>query len=235
MFGSGPSVGRVWTAEDLEPTSVLGYTGSLRKGFSGGDTRGYTMASPNLPMFRADMAQRSQALNFIAEMAASANRQAFQSRENELERQSRERMAADAAGVKVGGLDVRRLALVQDMPPGPLRDRAIDDIPGLTPAQKVDLKYGSLISSEKLTKNTIGSLAPYLSEGSDYAGLATALAEKRGITPAVLSGRMYELTDPGFWSWNRFTNRLSPNELEPEKAVEYNILQRLLQAQQPRR
>lgn len=82
-----PVAPRVWTEADLDPTHTLGYTGSLRKAFSGGDTYGYTIPSPNLPLFRADMASRAQGLNFAAEMANSLGRQAFQASENEKDRQ----------------------------------------------------------------------------------------------------------------------------------------------------
>lgn len=86
LYNGMAPVGHVWTEADLEPTSVLGYTGSLRKAFSGGDTYGYTTPSPNLALFRADQARQAQGLNFAAEMANALGRQAFQASENEKDR-----------------------------------------------------------------------------------------------------------------------------------------------------
>jgi len=230
MYNGMAPVPRQWTAEDLEPTSVLGYTGSLRKAFSGGDTRGYTMASPNLPLFRADMAQRSQAMNFIAEMAANANRQQFAAAEGERNRSAEMERLRMTLGSRDENNRMRQLADIAAMPLGPTRSALVNRIEGLSPEQKAENALGPILQ-KIMAPEHLGAIVPLVDEQTDYGGLGQALA-KRNLTGEVLSKRLSDIQarPHGFlprWGLGR--------SLSPQEQNEMSLLERLVQAQQPRR
>jgi hypothetical protein len=242
MNGMAP-VPRQWTAEDLEPTSVLGASGfNFTK-----PSQGFTMANGNLPLFRADMANRAQMTNFAAEMANSANRMAFQAGENDRDRQNRLDIAGMGNDVKLGGLNVRSLDMISKLPPGPLRDKAVDSLADASSTEKIDLKYGDLLKSDKLTQHNLSGLLPFISENTDLAGLAQALEQRRGIS---IDKRLASLTGQGNpWysrpvvgsptpgsDWHQsLLGGFDQSRLSPEASAEYGLLQKLKQAMMPRR
>jgi hypothetical protein len=195
-FGRGVPVPRQWTAEDLEPTSVLGTAGSRFTPSS----QGFTMASANLPLFRADMANRAQMTNFAAEMAANANRQAFMGAENDKNRQ----VQLDIANANVGSRKNQGLAMAADVRlPSTVREQSVRDMEAkgeITKEEGDRLRDGIIFEkAERLggKKNTKEFFDYVRTNGAGMPGLGQAMAEA-GVNPNELW--KYGTSSVPFWA-----------------------------------
>lgn len=212
LFNNGmANPGRVWTEADLEPLSVGSFGGfNFTKA-----ARPYAQDNPNLPLFRADMANRAQMTNFAAELAASKNRMDFQSMEGDKDRANR----LAIADMTMDSRKDQGLAMAGDQrQPFAVRDQSVNEMEkkgSVSPEEAARLRAGILFEkAEKFggPKNSPGYWNYIQQNGGSIPGLAGEMA-KYGADANKLW--QWGTSDVPFWA--------SPNPFRKpdEEDIEY--------------